>query len=87
MSLFGGLCPIIISSLSVVLQPPTIAAGLVVVLTAVLSCMGGGLLVKVEPGTNAPCAAGTHVQGLPSNAAEDQKQRQKSMQLSVVVVV
>jgi hypothetical protein len=62
MSIFGGLCPLIVSALAVVLQPATYAAGVVVVMTTLLSVAAGVALIKVVPESNAPCPAGQHME-------------------------
>lgn len=82
MSLFGGLCPLTISALAVVLQPATQAAGVVVVLTAFLTFVAGVILVKVVPGSNAPCPAGQQTQYL---AAQQQKHEEATVMREVVV--
>jgi hypothetical protein len=82
MSLFGGLCPLTISALAVVLQPATMAAGVVVVMAALLTFMAGVILVKVVPGSNAPCPAGQHVQYLETQ----QQQRREATTMQEVVV-
>lgn len=82
MSLFGGLCPLIISSLAVALQPATNAAGVVVVMTALLTFGAGVALVKAVPGTNVPCPAGQHVEYLEQ---QQQKLRETTEMQQVVV--
>lgn len=82
MSLFGGLCPLTISALAVVLQPATHAAGVVVVLAALLTFVAGVILVKVVPGSNAPCPAGQHTQYL---EAQHQQHREATVMREVVV--
>jgi len=82
MSLFGGLVPLIISALSVALQPSTNAAGVVVVMSAVLSVIAGVALIKVVPAANAACPAGQHVEHL-----EQQEQKRKGLPALQEVVV
>jgi hypothetical protein len=82
MSIFGGLCPLIISALAVVLHPATNAAGVVVVMTALLTFMAGVVLVKVLPGTNAPVPAGQQLQYLQEQ--ETKRQEETAMQQVVV---
>lgn len=61
MSVFGGLCPLVISALSVVLQPATLAAGVVVLCAAAIAFICSIALIKVVPDANAPCPAGKQV--------------------------
>jgi predicted anti-sigma-YlaC factor YlaD len=82
MSLFGGLCPLIISALAVALQPASHAAGVVVVLTALITFASGVALVKVAPATNAPCPAGQHTEYL----AQQQERHTEASQMQQVVV-
>lgn len=82
MSIFGGLCPLIISALAVVIHPAANAAGVVVVLTALLTFVGGVLLVKVLPGTNAPVPAGQQLQYL----QEQERKAHEATHMQQVVV-
>lgn len=82
MSVFGGLCPLIISALAVVLQPATNAAGVVVILSALVSFAAGVALIKVVPGANAACPAGAHVAYL----QQQEQRRTEGMQMQEVVV-
>lgn len=75
MSLFGGLTPLIVSALAVKLHPTTNAAGLVIVLTALVTVCAGLVLVKVSPAVNAPCAAGAYQQYLSNKDAKQQEQQ------------
>lgn len=73
MSIFGGLSPLIISALAVVIHPASNAAGVVVVMTALLTFGAGVVLVKVVPWTNAPAPAGSEQQHLQEQAAKQQE--------------
>lgn len=83
MSIFGGIAPLAMSSLGVVLQPATMAAGVVVVITALITFAAGVVLVKVVPGTNAPVPAGQHVAYLQQ---QEQQKREAQRPLQEVVV-
>lgn len=67
----------IVSALAVALQPPGLAAGVVVAATTLVTLAAGVVLARVVPGTNVPCPAGQHLEYL-----EQQKQQQdKATQL------
>jgi MHS family proline/betaine transporter-like MFS transporter len=78
MSLFGGVAPLAISALSVVLKPASHAAGVVVIMSTVLSVAAGLALAGVAPATNAPCPAGGY--------AEYVAAKERARQLQQVVV-
>jgi hypothetical protein len=94
MSIFGGLCPLMISALAVALKPPSSAAGAVVLLSAAVTAGAGMALIRVAPGANAPCPAGEHLEYLAQRAQQQQQQQgskgaswfQKAAKLKGVVV-
>eukprot|EP00775_Hariotina_reticulata_P009250 gene9250-9416_t len=59
MSLFGGLSPIIVSALAIVVKPAAVSAGVVCIVFAVVSWAAAIPLTKVAPQTN---AHGKHLQ-------------------------
>lgn len=53
MSVWGGLSPLMISALALVVTPATLAAGVLTMILAVVSVIAAVLLIKVAPQTNA----------------------------------
>jgi hypothetical protein len=70
--------PLTISALSVAVKPPSYAAAVVVISTALLSLAAGVALARVAPATNAPCPAGGY--------AEYVAAKERARQLQQVVV-